>query len=150
MELPGSRANEFRSKHCVKLVAKHLMPHDWTLKQKTEKLTEFFNNLNPTEEGIESQVVKKLQIEVGGEREVACDGGFIDLLTKDTIFEVKRDKDWKGALGQVLVYGETYPKHIKYLFLFGEKEISNERNEFISKICNKYDVRVIFKMIEKV
>jgi hypothetical protein len=149
IELPGSRANQFRSKYCVDIIAKHLMPRSWTLQEKTERLSEMMASLDPVVEGVEKQVVDRLQLEIGGEREVECEGGFVDLLTDEYIVEVKNIKSWKGALGQVLVYGNCFPKHKKCILLFHEIEITNEKKEFITRNCDKYDVTLIFKKINK-
>ena len=148
IELPGSRANQFRSKYCVDIIAKHLMPRTWTLQEKTERLSEMMATLEPAVEGKERGVVDRLQLEIGGEREVACEGGFVDLITEDYVIEVKNIKSWKGALGQVLVYGNCFPNRKKVVFLFYQTEnITNEKEEFIISNCEKYDVLVFFKKI---
>ena len=60
---------------------------------------------------------------VCAQAQVKCPTGIIDILTNDCLIELKLDKnDWKAALGQVLVYGLTYPKHEKEIWLLGSVE----------------------------
>lgn len=42
---------------------------------------------------------------IGGEQEVPVKGGRVDLLTEDYAFEIKKDTNWKEAIGQSLWYG---------------------------------------------
>jgi hypothetical protein len=67
----------------------------------------------------ESEYVEKLQSKLRGEREVLTPVGGIDLLTSTEIIEVKQVKQWKCAVGQVLVYSAYYPSHQKRIHLFG-------------------------------
>lgn len=67
----------------------------------------------------ERRIRDRLHEELGGLIEVATPAGRIDLLTDSEIIEVKAIKDWKAALGQVLVYSAFYPEHQKRLHLFG-------------------------------
>lgn len=63
--------------------------------------------------------VQKLQESLGGEIEVSTPAGAIDILTTAQLIEVKYVKNWKTAIGQVLVYGAYYPSHEKRIHLFG-------------------------------
>lgn len=71
----------------------------------------------------EKEVRDKLCEELGGEIEVKTPDGFIDILTKKEIIEVKCMKNWKHAIGQILVYGEYYPDHQKRIHLFNIDDI---------------------------
>ena len=141
--LPGLRAGKMKLK-MSKCIAKHFMPQNWTTKQKVDRLNEMFKTLPPPEEveGLEFEVVKRIQSQIGGEREVACSNGFIDLLTSDLIIEVKKCNMWKHALGQILVYGIDYPNHQKKLFLFDVND--NSKCENVRKLCDMYNVEVDF------
>lgn len=68
---------------------------------------------------VEGLIRDRLQDELGGFIEVATPVGRVDLLTKTQIIEVKHFKDWKAALGQILVYSAFYPEHQKRIHLFG-------------------------------
>lgn len=69
---------------------------------------------------IESTIRDNLQAQLGGLTEVTTPSGRIDLLTETEIIEVKNIKDWKAALGQILVYSAFYPDHKKRIHLFGQ------------------------------
>ncbi|MBE9018893.1 hypothetical protein C7Y66_10995 [Chroococcidiopsis sp. CCALA 051] len=68
---------------------------------------------------LECQIRNRLHAVLGGLTEVTTPAGRIDLLTEAEIIEVKAIKDWKAALGQVLIYSAFYPQHQKRLHLFG-------------------------------
>lgn len=68
---------------------------------------------------VEYQIRDRLHAELGGLVEVITPAGRIDLLTDTEIIKVKAVKDWKAALGQILVYSGFYPQHQKRLHLFG-------------------------------
>ncbi len=53
----------------------------------------------------ESDFVKLIQKELGGEREVSITSGYIDLLTREYAIEVEFANKWKQAIGQALWYG---------------------------------------------
>ncbi|NJO64603.1 MAG: hypothetical protein HC836_42620 [Richelia sp. RM2_1_2] len=68
----------------------------------------------------EAWYVKRLQKELGGQKEVPTPAGNIDLLTSEQLIEVKEINAWKCAVGQVEVYGDYYPSHQKRIHLFGK------------------------------
>jgi hypothetical protein len=76
----------------------------------------------------------------GCKRQVRTPVGIIDLLTPSEIIEVKTAKDWKGALGQVLVYGTQYPSHQKRIHLFGR--VDGNTQLLIEQECARFDVVV--------
>lgn len=53
----------------------------------------------------EKDYVHYIQSLIGGETEVAVDGGRIDLLTDEYAFEIEWASNWKEAIGQSLWYG---------------------------------------------
>jgi hypothetical protein len=144
LELPGKRAGAFRSKS-AKCLAKHLMPKSWSVEQKVKKLAGFFNQLPPElkKQQPEDLVVSQLQSEWGGEREVECEAGFIDLLTQDKIIEVKNIINWKHAIGQVICYGIYFPYHQKTIVLFGGNECINK--EIIEQTCISQNIQLYYK-----
>jgi len=68
----------------------------------------------------EKTIKLRLQSELGGKIEVKTPAGPIDLLTNNEIIEIKKVKNWKAALGQILIYGNYYPNHQKRIHLFGK------------------------------
>ena len=89
---------------------------------------------------IEKDIKLKLQKKLGGEIEVPCYDGFIDLLTDKEIIEIKDVKNWKYALGQILIYSEEYPKHSKRIHLF-----NTEYNKNIENKCLKYNIIITYE-----
>jgi len=99
------------------------------------------NNLKPDEISQKEKEIKlKLHRELGGVIEVETDSGSIDLLTESEIIEIKSGKNWKHAVGQVLMYAIDYPKHNKRIHLF-----DIENNENINDKCAIYNIKVSYE-----
>ena len=90
---------------------------------------------------IEAEVRNRLHQKLGGLIEVTTPSGRIDLLTDIEIIEVKRVADWKGALGQILVYSAFYPEHQKRIHLFGRRD-ELTKIAGIEVACLNFDVVV--------
>lgn len=88
----------------------------------------------------EKRVQLKLRESMGGLIEVPCLGGRIDLLTDTEIIEVKVAKQWKSALGQLLIYSQYYPFHRKRMHLFGD--ITESFLSSVKDHCNKFNIQV--------
>lgn len=52
---------------------------------------------------------------------------------------MKSVKGWKGAMGQIMAYGDYYPNHRQRIHLFGQKP-NNSR--IIEKHCLKRNIFV--------
>ena len=79
----------------------------------------------------------------GSKTEVRCDHGLIDVLTPDEVIEVKRLKDFKSALGQVVAYGHCYPDRGKRIHLICPSwEAFCEVEEVIERCCKPLGIRV--------
>ena len=93
----------------------------------------------------EKSVQKRLAKTLGKvQREVSTLAGNIDLLTERELIEVKSVKSWKFAVGQVLIYGQSYPNHQKRIHLFGEAT-----PDFLSMIrsyCTPLDIEVTWEV----
>ena len=89
------------------------------------------------EKGIQKRLCKELK---NAQTEVETPGGFIDILTDDEIIEIKTGKNWKDAIGQILVYSEFYPKHKKRIHLF-----NIENSILINNSCKKHDIVVTYE-----
>jgi hypothetical protein len=90
--------------------------------------------------GSEHRISNKLQLMYGGKREVKCKSGYIDLLTPTYLIEVKDARGWKGAIGQVLVYGLHYPSRKLKLVLFNVKNITPKKH--IENVCENFNINV--------
>jgi len=72
--------------------------------------------------------------------QVAIETGFLDILTPKEVIEVKNSRDWKAALGQILVYGLSFPDRKKRIHLFNNE--NRESIKIIEKTCKKFKVVV--------
>jgi DNA-binding MarR family transcriptional regulator len=88
---------------------------------------------------IERKVTESLKAALGGKTEVKTPVGRIDLLTDTEIIEVKNIGEWKGALGQLLIYSLHYPNHKKRIHLFGK---NIDGLAMISDIIRTFDITV--------
>lgn len=88
----------------------------------------------------EKEIQLRLQIELGGEINVETENGYIDLLTSCEIIEIKDGKNWKHAVGQVLMYSFGYPNHKKRIHLFNFNQ-----NDQVEKSCNQYNIAVTYE-----
>ncbi len=94
------------------------------------------------EKKVKNALVTHLQKLYGTEvkTEIAIETGFLDILTPKEIIEVKSYRNWKGALGQILVYGLSFPDRKKRIHLFGNK--NRQSVKVIEKTCKKFNVSV--------
>jgi hypothetical protein len=93
------------------------------------------------EKNIQAYLAQKLK----GKIEIKTLAGVIDILTQTEIIEVKSIREWKSALGQILVYGDYYPSHQKRIHLFGKTEKSFLN--IVRQHCEKRGVKVTWQKI---
>lgn len=74
----------------------------------------------------------------GGETEVSTEMGNIDLLTDDTLFEIKTYDNWVHAIGQLFAYSMEYPDRRKCLYLF---DVGDQKTNHITKLCKKHNIK---------
>lgn len=72
-------------------------------------------NLEPDERVIRDRIAHLED----GQTEVPTPAGRIDVLTMREVIEVKRVRQWKDAIGQVLAYAMHYPEHTPRVHLYG-------------------------------
>jgi len=93
---------------------------------------------------VRNSLVKRLEKEYDRvETEVKNPAGSVDILTPKEIIEVKNSKNWKSALGQVMVYQLYYPELKKRIHLFGNKE--KQPVSVIEQVCKKFHVTVTWE-----
>jgi hypothetical protein len=76
---------------------------------------------------------------------VATPFGNVDLLTSSEIVEVKEIGNWKGAIGQVLMYGLFFPDREKVVYLFGNEVPANW--DCMTKAANDLGIRLDFEKV---
>lgn len=83
----------------------------------------------------------------GSKVEVRCDTGFVDIETPAQIIEVKRDRNYKGAIGQIIVYGLSFPTKTRRVHFFTStkdfKDVS--LSDKIKTICTTLDIVATFE-----
>jgi len=87
----------------------------------------------------EYRIKLDLATKLNGVLEVQTDVGKIDIMTCDSIIEIKKFDKWKHALGQILAYGESKSNKNKIIYL---SDYPNNKNEIskVERILKKYDV----------
>lgn len=90
---------------------------------------------------LEQSIRDQLAAELGGDTEVECESGWIDLLTETHLIEVKKAKLWKHAVGQLIMYGLDYPNHQLTMHLFSADRCDRE---LIKEKCSTYHINVVF------
>lgn len=81
---------------------------------------------------IQTNLLKKL----GGEIKVKTELGEIDLLTKDSLIEIRTLHEWMAGLGNLVVYSHCYPDKKKVLYLFNV----NKEYDHIRTICDSQNI----------
>ena len=100
------------------------------------------SSLEPYKNDNKEYLIKlELARELGGEIEVDTEVGDIDVVTHDSIIEIKKFKQWKHALGQILAYAETIPHKKKVIYLFDYEDNENEL-DMVKHILKKYNIIV--------
>jgi hypothetical protein len=87
----------------------------------------------------ESFIRDWLHRELGGQIEAPTPYGPIDLLTDDSVIEVKAVEDWKEAIGHVMVKVAAHPKLDPCLMLFGDRVNNFDR---IRESCQRLKIEL--------
>lgn len=91
----------------------------------------------------EKAIQARLCEELGGHREVPHSVGFIDLLTDIELIEVKEVRRWMQGVGQLLVYGQDYPRLQRRLHLFGIA--SPSKKGIIKSYCTPLRIKLTWE-----
>ena len=127
----GRPRQDYRlSKNGVKLVTEHIY---FTKREEYVKSNEY------SELYYRDELARKTK----GETEVITPSGRIDILTSSELIEVKTTKNWKSAIGQILVYGHYYPSHQKRIHLIGQAHSSMKA--IIEDHCSKFNINVTWE-----
>ncbi len=86
----------------------------------------------------EKNIQEKLKKDLNSEEEIKTPVGYVDLMTKNEIIEIKGASKWKHALGQIMSYGSFYPEHKKVIYLFG----AESPDTHAENICATFDVEI--------
>ncbi|NES00190.1 MAG: hypothetical protein F6J86_41415 [Symploca sp. SIO1B1] len=111
--------------------------------QKRPELPSFAQKEKARYKRPEKEVQKRLAQSLQGEIEVQCKSGNIDILTDTQVIEVKKCKDWKHAIGQVLVYQLEYPDKQARIHLY--ETCSSEFQLMVNSFASKLNILVTFE-----
>jgi hypothetical protein len=91
---------------------------------------------------IEYGIQVRLQSEIpNATPTITCPFGRIDIMTNDTIIEIKRWDENKKAIGQILGYSTYFPMYKKRIHFFGRKPSENQQ-EAIRNVCKHFDIEI--------
>lgn len=99
----------------------------------------------------ESKYRNSLAKRLNGTIEVPVPIGYIDVVTSDTIIEVKLIDEWKAALGQLIVYSIFYPEHRRRLHLLYASNSNITRYKLLLEyVLNKLNIEVEFELLQEI
>lgn len=107
-----------------------------------QKYQSSLNNIVPDDDRTQKErtIQKWLALSLSGQTEIECKFGFIDLMTQESIIEIKVYENWKHGLGQLMAYGRCFPNKKKILYLFDVPE-QNQLTD-IKELCDECGVAV--------
>jgi len=92
----------------------------------------------------EKAICQRLWEVEGGVTEVITPAGNIDLLTPTEVVEIKKVREWKHAVGQVLVYHTYYPSHTRRIHLFGN--VHSSFMQMVEERCKILGIKVTWEI----
>lgn len=98
----------------------------------------------------EKKIRDRLCAELDGKPEVFGVYGAIDIVTNDEVIEIKYAPKFTHALGQVLGHFKTFPQKAKRIHLFGSDDEIDEFVPLARKLCEDFDVKVTFEIVDDV
>lgn len=99
-------------------------------------------------EQVELRVRDALALRLGGEVEVECNHGRIDVVTPIEVIEVKHAPKYLHALGQVLGYSDAFPDRVRRIHLFGTaSEVTDELLRKVTSLVAKFDIVMTHEII---
>ena len=92
---------------------------------------------NYAEKSIEDNLARSIPMAT---QQVRTAAGVVDIVTPDEIIEVKHIKNWKCAVGQVMVYQSYFPGKKRRIHLFGDTATFSK--SLIQKHCSKLNIAI--------
>lgn len=94
----------------------------------------------------EVEVQRRLERELHG-RHKTIPPGIVDLVTEDSIIEVKTYEAWKAGIGQLIAYGHYIPDKKKVLWLFSPTGIKPYKInvDMIRDVCQSVDIELMLE-----
>lgn len=141
---PGSMKTHFDATHAPTPVVYKCEYCDFSTNYKYNlPLHSCYKQKTGTTKVSESTITRRLQQEEKGKGK-KCSVGYIDVLTKTQIIEVKNWAFYYKAIGQIIMYSSRYPKRQKRIHFFGRKP-DEDKIQTIVKACEKYDILITYE-----
>lgn len=86
----------------------------------------------------ESSYRDQLASLLGGKTEIWTPAGYVDVATQTEIIELKKVKQWKDAIGQILVYSHYFPGCQKKICLIGQA--TTEFKAVVQEHCDRLEI----------
>ena len=99
------------------------------------------NNKPLSSNSVECSIHTRLHNELNARHEISCPFGRIDLMTTDTIIEIKNWIDHKKGIGQILGYATFFPSYKKRIHFFGTRP-NLKIYEGILEVCKYYSIEM--------
>ena len=99
------------------------------------------NSNEITSKSVESLIHTRLCNELNATHEICCPFGRVDLMTTDTIIEIKNWNDHKKGIGQILGYASFFPSYKKRIHFFGTRPQDKIYNGIL-EVCKYYDIEM--------
>ena len=137
-----SNIHKNEKKHCCEYCdfkcnqPQNLKKHSCYIK----KQTQIKPDENLSKYSVEYNIQNRLEKELKGHK-ISCSFGRVDLITSDTIIEIKKWDDHKKAIGQILGYSVYFPKHKKRIHFFGSKPTDNQMKG-ITDVCKHFKIEI--------
>lgn len=96
---------------------------------------------------IEQSIIDELAQKYKGRKEVIIPNGRIDVVTDDTIIEVKDFENRTDAIGQILMYAqdEHFKDKKKVICIFNhDSSNNNDKKESFDKLCTNLGIKVMY------
>ena len=90
----------------------------------------------------EFDIQRRLESETGGGHQ-SCLAGIPDIVNNVLLIEIKRWKDWKCALGQIMAYRVCYQNRVAIIHFFDYKPKNPQKLEIIYKTLQIYNIKVV-------
>lgn len=92
----------------------------------------------------EHAIVKGLKGVFNAKTEVRTPAGVVDLISEDyqMIAEIKKAKNWKHAIGQILIYQYYFPDKTPFIILFGHAD--DRFMDMVKHHASRFGIAVMF------
>ena len=131
------KEKNFKCEHCEFIcnVKSNLKKHSCYIKKVNP-----ISDPDSSQYSIEYGIQRRLEQELNGNK-ISCPFGRVDLMTSDTIIEIKKWDEHKKAIGQIMGYSVYFPIYKKRIHFFGSKPTTT-MEKAIRDVCQKFNIEI--------